>query len=275
MIAWITPVSCSREEALGDHDVEKGGQRQRAERDQQQRQALAVEHPVQRAAVALDDRCRSLRGCSAGTRSALRLGSVLQQRAHIIGTSVSETTAEIRMVTASVMANSRNSRPTTSPMNSSGISTAISETVSEMMVKPICSEPFERGLQRRFALLDVARDVLDHDDGVVDHEAGRDRQRHQRQVVEAEAEQVHRAEGADQRQRHRQARDDGGARRCAGTRRSPARPAPRRAPARTRRRCTEARMVVVRSVSTSTSIAAGQRGLQLRQQRLDARRPPR
>ena len=46
------------------------------------------------------------------------------------------------MVTASVMANSRNSRPTTSPMNSSGISTAISETVSEMMVKPICSEPF-------------------------------------------------------------------------------------------------------------------------------------
>ena len=45
------------------------------------------------------------------------------------------------MVTASVMANWRNSRPTTSPMNSSGISTAISDTVSEMMVKPICSAP--------------------------------------------------------------------------------------------------------------------------------------
>ena len=62
-------------------------------------------------------------------------------RAHIIGVSVSETTAEIRIVTASVMANSRNRRPTTSPMNSSGISTAISEKVSEMMVKPICSAP--------------------------------------------------------------------------------------------------------------------------------------
>ena len=62
--------------------------------------------------------------------------------AHIIGTRVSDTTAEIRIVTASVMANSRNSRPTTSRMNRSGISTAISETVSEMMVKPICSEPF-------------------------------------------------------------------------------------------------------------------------------------
>ncbi len=46
------------------------------------------------------------------------------------------------MVTDSVMANSWNSRPTTSPMNSSGISTAISDTVSEMMVKPICSLPF-------------------------------------------------------------------------------------------------------------------------------------
>ncbi len=46
------------------------------------------------------------------------------------------------MATASVTANSRNSRPTTSPMNSSGISTAISEKVSEMMVKPISPAPF-------------------------------------------------------------------------------------------------------------------------------------
>ena len=46
------------------------------------------------------------------------------------------------MATLRVTANSRNSRPTMPPMNSSGISTAISETVSEMMVKPICSEPF-------------------------------------------------------------------------------------------------------------------------------------
>ena len=45
------------------------------------------------------------------------------------------------MVTVSVMANSRNSRPTTSPMNSSGISTATSEMVSDTMVKPICFDP--------------------------------------------------------------------------------------------------------------------------------------
>ena len=42
---------------------------------------------------------------------------------------------------ARVTANSRNSRPITSCMNSSGISTAISDTVSEMMVKPISPAP--------------------------------------------------------------------------------------------------------------------------------------
>jgi hypothetical protein len=68
--------------------------------------------------------------------------SAFSQRAASIGVSVSETTAEIRMVIANVTANSRNRRPTTSCMNKSGISTAISEIVSEMMVKPICLAPF-------------------------------------------------------------------------------------------------------------------------------------
>ena len=58
-----------------------------------------------------------------------------------MGVSVSETTAETRMVTLNVTANSRKRRPTMSCMNSSGINTATSEMVSEMMVKPICSAP--------------------------------------------------------------------------------------------------------------------------------------
>jgi len=62
-------------------------------------------------------------------------------RAPIIGVSVSDTTSEIRMATASVTANSWNRRPTTSPMNSSGISTAISDTVSDTRVKPISAAP--------------------------------------------------------------------------------------------------------------------------------------
>ena len=215
-----------REEALRHDDVEHDGERRGSPTATSSVAVWWREHPAQRRAVGRDDPVEArapTRGRSGPARSA---GVWRSSRAHIIGVSVSETTAEIRIVTPSVTANSRNSRPTMSPMNSSGISTAISETVSERMVKPICSAPLSAASQRRVALLDVARDVLDHHDGVVDHEAGGDGERHQRQVVQAEAEQVHDAEGADQRQRHRDAGNDRGRQRCAGTGRSPARPAP-------------------------------------------------
>ena len=67
--------------------------------------------------------------------------------------------------------------------------------------------PHERGLERRLALLAIARDVFDDDDGVVHDEAGGDRQGHERQVVEAVPQQVHHAERPDERQRHGDARD--------------------------------------------------------------------
>eukprot|EP01022_Parablepharisma_sp_SALTPOND_P004192 TRINITY_DN118_c0_g1_i1.p1 TRINITY_DN118_c0_g1~~TRINITY_DN118_c0_g1_i1.p1 ORF type:complete len:1977 (+),score=693.89 TRINITY_DN118_c0_g1_i1:34526-40456(+) len=70
--------------------------------------------------------------------------------------------------------------------------------------------PLQGGLHGLHALFDVARDVLDHDDGIVHHEAGGNRQGHQRQVVDREAGQVHDREGPHQRQRHRYAGDDGG-----------------------------------------------------------------
>jgi hypothetical protein len=44
-------------------------------------------------------------------------------------------------VKLSVMANSRKSRPTMSPMNRSGIITAMSEMVNATMVKPIWPAP--------------------------------------------------------------------------------------------------------------------------------------
>src|SRR5271168_2897252 len=62
-------------------------------------------------------------------------------RAAIMGVSVRETNAENMMVTARVTANSRNRRPTISAMNSRGINTAISETVSDTMVNPISADP--------------------------------------------------------------------------------------------------------------------------------------
>ena len=67
----------------------------------------------------------------------------------------------------------------------------------------------ERGVERRVAFFEVARDVLDHDDGVVDDEAGRNGEGHQAKIVEAVAEQIHDAEGADDRKRDGDGGDDG------------------------------------------------------------------
>ncbi len=63
-------------------------------------------------------------------------------RAHIIGVSVRDMTAEATTAMVSVSANSRNMRPTSPVMNSSGMNTAISDMVSEMTVKPISLAPF-------------------------------------------------------------------------------------------------------------------------------------
>ena len=135
-------------------------------------------------------------------------------REHIIGVSVSETIAEITTAIVSVSANSRNMRPTSPVMNSSGMNTAISDIVSEITVKPISRAPLSAASIGVFAILDVADDVLDHHDGVVDDEAGADGQRHQREIVEREAGKPHDAEAGDQRQRQRDAGDDGGAHRA-------------------------------------------------------------
>ena len=62
-------------------------------------------------------------------------------RAHSIGVSVSETKPEMMIATAIVTANSRNTRPTMPPISSTGMNTAISENVIEMMVKPISRAP--------------------------------------------------------------------------------------------------------------------------------------
>ena len=63
-------------------------------------------------------------------------------REHIIGVSVSDTIAEMTTAMVSVRANSRNMRPTSPVMNSSGMNTAISDRVSDMTVKPISLAPF-------------------------------------------------------------------------------------------------------------------------------------
>ena len=64
------------------------------------------------------------------------------RREHIIGVSVSDTIAEMTTAIVNVSANSRNMRPTRPLMNSSGMNTAISDSVSEITVKPISRAPF-------------------------------------------------------------------------------------------------------------------------------------
>ncbi len=54
---------------------------------------------------------------------------------------MSETAADVTTAIASVSANSRNMRPTSPVMNSSGMNTAISDSVSEITVKPISLAP--------------------------------------------------------------------------------------------------------------------------------------
>src|SRR5882672_10374811 len=173
-------------------------------------------------------------------------------RLHIIGVSVSEIIAETTTAMVSVSANSRNIRPTRPVMNRSGMNTAISDSVSDITVKPISRAPSSAASngfspssmwRTMFSIITMASsttkpvpivsaisdrlsrlkpqnhmtpkvaisesgspssdDVFDHHDGVVDHEAGSDRQRHQRQIVEAEAAKPHDPEGRDQRKRQR------------------------------------------------------------------------
>ena len=66
-------------------------------------------------------------------------------------------------------------------------------------------------LARREPLLDVALDILDHDDRVVDDDADRQHEAEQAERVDREAEEIHHREGADDRDRHGDQRDDRGA----------------------------------------------------------------
>ena len=68
-----------------------------------------------------------------------------------------------------------------------------------------------RSRARREPGLDVALDVLDHDDRVVDHDADREHQAEQRQRVDGEAEQQQHGESADDRDGHGEQRDHRGA----------------------------------------------------------------
>ena len=111
----------------------------------------------------------------------------IRTREHIMGVVVSEITIETRIAAERVIANSRNRRPMMPPISSSGMNTAISETLMEKTVKPISLRALKSRLHRRHSFFQMPRDVFHHDNRVVHHEAARDGQRHQRQIVQRDS----------------------------------------------------------------------------------------
>ena len=72
-------------------------------------------------------------------------------------------------------------------MNTSGMNTAASEIVIDMIVKLISLALLMAACERLLAALHAAHGVFQKHDRVVDQKPDRQRQRHQRQVVEAVA----------------------------------------------------------------------------------------
>ena len=124
------------------------------------------------------------RTCGRSRPSALPLALCLRMRAHIIGVSVSETTADRMMVTAKrdgELAEEASHHIAHEQQRDKHSDERYGERQDGEADLP---GAFKRRLHRGVAFLQVTRDVLDHHDGVVDDEAGRDGERHQREVVE-------------------------------------------------------------------------------------------
>ena len=196
-----------REESLRDRDVENDRHSERQDRHGE-RQRLAFEHPGERPAVKLD---RAVQ--------------------HALGREIEARALRVRMMADELGAHHRHQRQRHHRRDDDRHRKRNGELV-EQAADHLAHEQErdQNGDQRngerydgeadllgaaqsRFervhAAFDIARDVLDHHDRVVDHKSGGDGQGHQRQIVEAEAEQIHHAQRADQRERHRQARNDG------------------------------------------------------------------
>ena len=86
-------------------------------------------------------------------------------------------------------------------MKAVGTNTAISTSAMAISAPPTSSMVLCAASLGDMPCVQVALDVLDHDDGVVDHDADRQHQAEQRQRVEREADRRHHREGADQRHR--------------------------------------------------------------------------
>ena len=100
-------------------------------------------------------------------------------------------------------------RPVVPGKNATGTNTATSTmpmTMTAENTSRIAS--IAASCARLPVLAHVPFDVLDHDDRVVDDDAGREHDAEQRQRVDRKTEQLHEREGADERDRNRDRRND-------------------------------------------------------------------
>src|SRR4029077_14153063 len=95
----------------------------------------------QRAVVQASSLLKARSGRCASHRSLPLCDVRFRKRLQSIGVSVTDTTPEIRIAAQIVTANSRNKRPSTPPMNRTGMNTAASESVIETIVNPISRDP--------------------------------------------------------------------------------------------------------------------------------------
>ncbi len=136
-------------------------------------------------------------------------GNGRKNKAVNAGLKVSELKAEIIVETAIVSANCRKKWPVMPLMNAHGTNTALEHQAHRDHGARHLIHGFDRRGARRQPLLDVMLDRLDHDDGVIHHDADRQDQPEQGQVVEAETQEGHHGEGADDGDRHRHQWNDG------------------------------------------------------------------
>ena len=204
------PCVLHREKTLGHHQVQHHRKPQGGDRHQQ-RQRLVLEHPLQLAAVGFDQPINP--GAAGFVEAALLffLGFALEQarahhgregQGHYQGNQDRHCQGDGEL--------------TEQPPDHVGHEQQRDQYRDQRQRQGHQGETdllgaLERGRHRRLAFLDIARDVLQHHDGVVHHKPGGDGQGHQRQVIDGESGQVHHTKGAHQGQRHGDGRDDRGA----------------------------------------------------------------
>ena len=122
-------------------------------------------------------------------RRALWPGScALNSTAQSAGLKVSDTKQEISVEAAIVTANWRKNCPVMPDRNADGTNTAHSVSAIEISAPPTSRMVTWAASAGLHASLEIALDILHHDDGVVDHDADRKHETEQRQIVQRNAE---------------------------------------------------------------------------------------